>query len=177
MSTQLNRARFLHGTATVAGLAATALLSGGGTRVEPTSAGDPHVDLIQRYYQAYAGGDPNALRPFFAPDIRWTIPGHHPLSGVKTGVDEVLAFFGQLAKAGFRAEPLFLAADRGWVVDLHRGWSTTPTGLDILWALAFRIDGDRIAEAVNFAADQHAADAFFWQHFRLAALPHRLAPG
>ncbi|MEU4392691.1 nuclear transport factor 2 family protein [Kribbella sp. NPDC023855] len=136
----------------------------------------PNVRLIRGYYEAYAANDLAALRTkYFAPDIRWTIPGHHPLAGTKHGADEVLAFFAQLAKAGFRADPIFLAADGDWVVDLHRGWSTTPAGLDLTWALAFRIHSGRIAEAINYPADQHAADAFFWKIYPLAPIPTRLA--
>ncbi|MFD1148523.1 nuclear transport factor 2 family protein [Saccharothrix hoggarensis] len=134
----------------------------------------PNVELIRRFYQAYGSGDLAALKAVFAEDIRWTIPGHHPLSGTKAGADEVVAFFGELAKAGFKAEPIFLAADGDWVVDLHRGWSTNPEGLDITWALAFRVADGRIAEAINFAADQHAADAYFWRKYELAAVPDRL---
>jgi ketosteroid isomerase-like protein len=154
-----------------AGLVATALAA------SPASAETrehPNVALIHRYYEVYGSGDLAALRQFFAPDIRWTIPGHHPLAGTKTGATEVLAFFAELAKAGFRAEVLFLAADREWVVDMHRGWSTNPEGLDITWMLAYRIRGRKIVEAVNFAADQHAADAFFWQKYPLAPIPDRL---
>ncbi|MFT7838689.1 nuclear transport factor 2 family protein [Saccharothrix sp. BKS2] len=134
----------------------------------------PNVELIRAYYEAYASGDVPALKAFFADDVRWTIPGRHPLSGTKVGVDEVLEFFGQLAKAGFRAEPLFLAADGDWVVDLHRGWSTNPEGLDITWALAFRIEDGRIAEAVNFAQDQNAADTYFWDNYPPADVRTRL---
>lgn len=137
----------------------------------------PNVTLIRGYYAAYAEGDLDAMRErFFAPGIRWTIPGHHPLAGTKEGVDEVLAFFAELARAGFRADPIALAADGDWVIDLHRGWSTSPAGLDITWALAFRIRGRRIVEAINFAGDQHAADAFFWRVHPLARIPDRLAP-
>ncbi|MGK5554471.1 nuclear transport factor 2 family protein [Actinomadura kijaniata] len=159
-----------------AGMAAVAL-SSREAAATPPAAEHPNVTLIRGYYAAYAANDLRALRDrFFAPDIRWTIPGHHPLAGVKRGVDEVLAFFAELARAGFRAEPIFLAADGPWVVDLHRGWSTTPRGLDTTWALAFRIERGRIAEAVNYPGDQHAADAYFWRVFPLAPLPDRLRP-
>lgn len=153
-----------------AGLAATALAAPGAAAARE----HPNVALIRRYYEAYGSGNLESLRQFFAPDIRWTIPGHHPLAGTKVGASEVLAFFAQLAKSGFRAEILFLAADGEWVVDLHRGWSTTPAGLDITWALAYRIRDRKIVEAVNFAADQHAADAFFWRQYPLAPIPQRL---
>ncbi|ONI85740.1 hypothetical protein ALI22I_27100 [Saccharothrix sp. ALI-22-I] len=137
----------------------------------------PNVRLIQDFYGAYGSGDLNKLRQFFATDIRWTIPGHHPLSGTKVGVDEVIAFFGELGKAGFRAEPISLAVDKEWVIDLHRGWSTNPEGLDITWALAFKIRGRRIVEAINFASDQHAADQFFWKAYKLDRIPNRLDLG
>lgn len=176
----IDRGTFLRGIGLTTMGAASIMVTAGVSSTDQPGAGTagehPNVALIRRYYLAYASGDPNALRPFFAPDIQWRIPGHHPLAGVKSGIDEVLAFFGALAVAGFRAEPMFLAADGDWVVDLHRGWSTSPTGLDILWALAFRVADGRIVEAINFAADQHSADAYFWQNFPLVPLPGRLAP-
>ncbi|SDK59975.1 nuclear transport factor 2 family protein [Nonomuraea jiangxiensis] len=158
-----------------AGLALTAIGSPAAAAARPKE--HPNVTLIRGYYAAYADGDLDALRErFFAPDIRWTIPGHHPLAGTKRGVEEVLAFFAELGRAGFRADPMALAPDGDWVIDLHRGWSTAPEGLDITWALAFRIRSNRIVEAINFAADQHAADAFFWRVYKLAKIPDRLAP-
>ncbi|MGN9843164.1 nuclear transport factor 2 family protein [Nonomuraea sp. H19] len=161
--------------AAAAGLAFASL--GASASAASTTGEDPNVKLIRRYYAAYAKGDLDALREqFFAADIQWTIPGHHPLAGTKKGVDEVLAFFAELGRAGFRADPIALAADGDWVIDLHRGWSTSPEGLDITWALAFRIRQNRIVEAINFAGDQHAADAFFWRVYKLAKLPDRLAP-
>lgn len=169
----LTRASLLRGLGVTAAGAA-ALLTIPAAHAEPNEQ-HPNVRLIQDYYAAYGSGDHAKLRGLFAEDIRWTIPGHHPLSGIKSGVDEVLAFFAELGRAGFRAEPIFLAADNDWVLDLHRGWSTNPEGLDILWALAFRISNGRIAEAINFAADQHAADNYFWRVYKLAPIPERLA--
>ena len=173
----VSRADVLRGFGMAAvGVAAGSLLGGAGTAsAAPGNQHHPNVKLIKDFYVAYGSGDLNRLRRFFADDIRWTIPGHHPLSGTKVGVEEVLAFFAELAKAGFRAEPIFLAADGDWVVDLHRGWSTKPEGLDITWALAFRIRGRKIVEAVNLPADQHAADRFFWRTYPLAPIPDRLA--
>jgi ketosteroid isomerase-like protein len=160
--------------AAAAGLALTAI---GAPAAAAAPKEHPNVTLIRGYYAAYAQGDLGALRErFFAPDIRWTIPGHHPLAGTKKGVDEVLAFFAELGRSGFRADPIALAPDGDWVIDLHRGWSTSPEGLDITWALAFRIRDARIVEAINFPGDQHAADAFFWRVHKLAKLPDRLAP-
>jgi ketosteroid isomerase-like protein len=171
----VSRADVLRGLGlTAVGVAAGSLLGPGTATATPGRHDHPNVKLIKDFYGAYGSGDPHRLRRFFADDIRWTIPGHHPLAGTKVGVGEVLAFFAELGKAGFRAEPIFLAADGDWVVDLHRGWSTAPEGLDITWALAFKIRRRRIVEAVNYASDQHAADRFFWQNYQLGPIPDRL---
>ena len=131
------------------------------------------------YYTAYGTGDLENLRPFFADDIVWRIPGQHPLVGDKQGADEVIAFFGQLGESSFGAEPIAFALDTetGWVIDLHRGFSTTgeEPQLDITWALAFRVEDGQIHEAINFAFDQAAANAFFWNNYDLKPIPERLA--
>lgn len=147
------------------------------TAATPNASGNhPNVAIIQRYYEAYTKGDLATVREVFAPDIVWRIPGHHPLSGAKRGVDEVFAFFQQLAKAKFRAEVLFLGGNDAYVVDVHRGWSNLERdNIDQLWALLFRIQDGRVVEAVNFPSDQHAADAFFWRVYALKPIPDRLA--
>ena len=41
----------------------------------------------------------------------------------KRSVDELVAFFNKLGKAGFKAEPMIFAANEDYVIDAHRGWS------------------------------------------------------
>ncbi|NJL37616.1 MAG: SnoaL-like domain-containing protein [Leptolyngbyaceae cyanobacterium RM2_2_4] len=150
--------------------------SAGEAIAQTSSIDHPNVAIVQRYYQAYGRGDVEAVREIFAPDITWTIPGHHPLAGTKRGVDEVLAFFEELDKAQFRAEVLFLGGNDNYVVDVHRGWSNLEQGenIDELWALLFRIENDYIVEAINFPGNQHAADTFFWKTYDLKPIPDRL---
>jgi hypothetical protein len=45
--------------------------------------------------------DPAGIAGALAANVRWTIPGRRPLSGIKRGIPEVLAFFDQLGKTGF----------------------------------------------------------------------------
>lgn len=137
-----------------------------------------NIQLIKNYYTAYATGDLNQIRSFFAPNVVWRIPGHHPLAGEKRGADEVIAFFTQLAKGKFKADPLFFQAQGNYVVDIHRGWSNVAdrgSQVDQLFALMFKIENGKITEAQNFLTDQHQADAFFWRVFPLKPLPARLA--
>lgn len=134
-----------------------------------------NLAAIQDFFAAYARKDVTAIRGVMAEDIAWTIPGHHPLSGTKRGIAEVLAFFDQLARADFKAEPLVVVEQGDYVIDHHRGWSEVGPGIDQTWCLVFRFKEGRIAEVVNFAADQHAADRFFWSVYALKPIPERLA--
>jgi uncharacterized protein len=58
-------------------------------------------------------------RELLAPDVTWAIPGHHPLSGVKRGAEEIASYFAQLPKANFQAEPLAIAAEGDYAADQH----------------------------------------------------------
>jgi hypothetical protein len=135
----------------------------------------PHIKAIEELFAAYAAKDVGLVRKVLAPDITWFIPGHHPLAGTKRGVDEVLAFFDQLAKADFKAEPKAIALSGDYVIDHHRGWSEKGPGLDILWCLVFRFEGGKIKEVTNLSSDQHKADLFFWSVYDLKPIPERLA--
>lgn len=156
--------------------ASAAVLLGSANAATAQSPQD-NLNLIRDYYSAYATGNPEAIRPFLAKDVVWRIPGHHPLAGEKRGQDEVVAFFAQLAKGKFKAEPIFFQADGDLVVDIHRGWSDLPDGprIDQLYALMFRLENGKIVEATNFLTDMYQSDAFYWAHFGLKPLPDRLA--
>lgn len=134
-----------------------------------------HLQKIQALFAAYAAKDVAAVRDVMADDIAWTIPGHHPLAGTKRGIEEVLAFFDQLARANFQAQPLVIAEHGDYVVDHHRGWSDQAGGLDLTWCLVFRFEDGRIQEVTNFCSDQHQADLFFWKVYALKPIPGRLA--
>ena len=160
------------------GSLATLALLGKSSKMEASTPDHPNVKVIQRYYKAYGAGDIELIRnEIFAPNVTWTIPGHHPLAGTKQGADEVFAFFEQLNKAKFKAEVLFLGGNDNYVVDVHRGWSNLENGenIDQTWALLYKVENERITEAVNFPGDQHSADAFFWRVYPLNSIPERLA--
>jgi uncharacterized protein len=138
---------------------------------------DPKIQAISDFFEAYARYDLDGMRAVLTDDIAWTIPGHHALSGTKHGLDEVLAFFAQLAKAGMKAETFFLEANEEYVVDIHRGYSTEGEGqVDTLWALVWHFNSDGKVDRVdNLTLDQHQMDTYIWKNFPLAPLPTRLA--
>jgi hypothetical protein len=82
-------------------------------------------------------------------------------------IEAIDAFFTQLGKAGFQADPLFLEANDEYVVDVHRGWTTEGVGqVDTLWALVWHFNADGKADrVVNLSSDQHQMDAFVWNNY------------
>lgn len=134
-----------------------------------------HLQKIQAFFAAYAAKNVAEVRAVMADDIAWTIPGHHALAGTKHGVEEVMAFFDQLAKANFKAQPMVIAEHGDYVIDHHRGWSEEAGGLDLTWCLVFRFEAGKIKEVTNFCSDQHQADLFFWKVYQLKTIPGRLA--
>ena len=140
------------------------------------SVQDPKIGLVEKFFTAYADADADGIAAVLSQEITWTIPGHHPLAGTKRGISEVRAFFEQLSRAGFRAEPIFLGANEEYVVDIHRGWSTEGVGkVDTTWALVWHFSPDgTVDRVVNLSGDQHGMDAFIWANFPLAQLPDRL---
>jgi ketosteroid isomerase-like protein len=116
-----------------------------------------HLSKIQHFFNAYASKNVAGVRSVMADDIVWRIPGHHPLAGEKRGVDEVVVEQGD------------------YVIDHHRGWSDAGSRLDLTWCLVFRFEDGKIKEVTNYCEDQHKADLFFYEIYRLAPIPARLA--
>ena len=90
--------------------------------------------VVDKMYACFGRGDMETIKnEVFAPDIQWTLPGHNPLSGVKHGADEVLAFFGALMAVGVNVDNVSFGTigdDR--VVETHSGHGTVE-GQDYLF--------------------------------------------
>ena len=138
---------------------------------------EENISVVKSFFEAYGKGDIDGIAKVISKDVKWHIPGRHPLSGTKVGREEVVAFFNQLKTAGFKAEPIYFGADEKHVVDIHRGWSNAEgkPNVDTVWALVYRIESGKIIEATNLSADQDAANVFFWSHYKLKPIPNRLA--
>lgn len=82
-------------------LTSTTLLIGGMTTA---ATPEENIKTVQDFFAAYGQNDLGGIAAVMDEDVRWHIPGRHPLSGTKQGRAEVLAFFEQLGSAGFQAE-------------------------------------------------------------------------
>lgn len=123
----------------------------------------PNLNLINTFFRAYSNNDLETIRQIFAPDIEWVIPGRHPLSGTKVGVDEVLNYFKQLSTFSFQARPIVMGVNDNYVIDCHINWSNKDKDENIerMSCLLWKFADGKISKVYNFPEDQHAIDAFF----------------
>ena len=97
------------------------------------SPAHPAMAVVDKMYACFAKGDMATLKSeVFASDITWNLPGHHPLSGLKTGPDEVIAFFGALMQTGIVVDNItFGTMGDDQVVEKHTGHGKLTNGEEI----------------------------------------------
>ena len=139
----------------------------------------PAMAVVNRMYECFAKGDMETLKTeVFAADITWDLPGHHPLSGVKRGPDEVIAFFGALMATGVNVDNITFGTmgDDG-VIERHTGHGKFSDGEEIIFPTCsyYRIQDGRIAAVQVYTGDQHGVDRYFWAMNALKPIPDRLA--
>ena len=123
----------------------------------------PNLDLIHAFFTAYGNNDSFGIKEVLHENIKWHIPGDHPLSGTKTGIEEVLEYFKQLGKGVFKAEPIVMGVNDTHVIDCHRNWSNLEgqENLDNMSCLLWSIQANKIKEVHNFPENQKVVDLFF----------------
>ncbi|MGL1886015.1 MAG: nuclear transport factor 2 family protein [Reichenbachiella sp.] len=123
----------------------------------------PNLSLIHDFFKAYGNNDLSGIKKVLSEEIEWHIPGEHPLSGTKTGVDEVLGFFKKLNLGAFKAEPIIMGVNDNYVIDCHRNWSNIEgsENLNAMSCLLWRIEDNKIKEVHNFPENQKDVDTFF----------------
>lgn len=136
-----------------------------------------NTDLVAKMYQYFHEGNMDAIKAeIFHPDMSWTMPGHHPLSGRMEGVDAVIAFFGALFQAGINVtDAHFGELDDGTVVEKHLGHGKIgdeeflfPT------CTTYGVKDGKIFEVRVHTGDQHTVDRYMWTQFNLKGIPARL---
>ena len=128
----------------------------------------PNLKVIYSFFDCYNNGDMEGIKKVMAEDIKWHIPGNHPLSGTKNGIQEVMNYFDLLSKGSFRAEHLVMGVNDHYVLDCHRNISNIANmeNFNQLSCLLWKIEHQKIIEVFNFPQDQASTDAFFNQWCR-----------
>ena len=132
------------------------------------------MKVVRAFYDAYGKGDLAWIGAVLAPDVRWTIPGYHLLSGTKFGAEEIVAR--QLQKAGFKADVPYRSGNDRYVVDVHRGWGAfRDNEVDMNWVLFYEVRDGKIVKVQNFVGDQHEANLFSSRTWQLKPTQDRVA--
>jgi len=128
----------------------------------------PNLVLVNKFFKAYSSNSIDELQGIFHADVKWHIPGRHPLSGVKNGVGEIVEYLNQLGNFNFRAEGVVLGVSDDYVIDCHKNWSEIENidNLNNLSCLLWKFEEGKIKEVFNFPQDQHVVDSFFNKNFK-----------
>lgn len=84
---------------------------------------EPTRDLVRRAYQALASENSSEIAKYYHSDVRWLVPGNHPLAGWYEGRDAFLELMKQtrmLTGSSFRMERIALMTGDGFSADLCR---------------------------------------------------------
>ena len=123
-------------------------------------------ELVRQGYKAFGEGDMDTLRSLYAPDAIHSATGNNPLAGEYKGVDDVLAYYGQLFERSdgtFTAELKSTKAEGDdTVVAIHRNKAQRgDKTLDQDETLTFTVSGGKITHLVESHSDAAAYDAFW----------------
>ena len=127
----------------------------------------PNLDLIIKFFEAYGKRDFDGLRRVLADNAKWTALGQHPLSGVRNGFDQVIAFFDAMGvvmgRSNVKVEKLVVGANDNYVVECQHVWTNRDDGhnLDHLVCVLWKFENGKIVEGRHFFADPQAVNNFF----------------
>ncbi|WP_406060397.1 nuclear transport factor 2 family protein [Streptomyces sp. NBC_01077] len=128
----------------------------------------PDAALVRRGYEAFVQGDMDTMRSLLTSDCTHHVPGTSRLSGHHKGVDEVLAYYGQLGEltqGTFRVELQSVSVDgRGHAIAAHKAHGDRgDRGIEMHGGLFFTIVGGKISDIDECVEDIDESDAFWGQ--------------
>jgi hypothetical protein len=124
-------------------------------------------ELIDRFFEAYVKRDSGGVKNVMADYVTWTFPGHHPFAGVKSGIDQVIAFFdtmgGIMNKSNPAIEKLIVAENENYVVECSHIRTNLPGGpnIDHHVCVLWTVKNGKIVAGRHFFADPEAVDTYF----------------
>ncbi|NBA85594.1 hypothetical protein GVN16_07470 [Emticicia sp. CRIBPO] len=124
-------------------------------------------ELINRFFEGYVKRDFDLIRKVMPEEVNWSFPGNHPFSGIKKGVDEVIAFFDAMGSVMGKSNPtvtkLVDGSEGDYIIECHHISTNREDGHNIdhyicvLWTFC----DDLIVSGKHFFSDPDAASAFF----------------
>ncbi len=127
----------------------------------------PNLQIIDRFFEAYARRDLAALAEVVDSDATWTNLGRHPLAGVHRGISEIVDFFDRMGKlmgeSNVSSEKLVVGAEGDYVVEAQHVRTARKDGnnLDHTACVLWKFRNGKIVEGTHFFSDHEAVDRFF----------------
>ncbi|MFC0182346.1 SnoaL-like domain-containing protein [Pseudarcicella hirudinis] len=128
---------------------------------------NPNQDIIDRFFALYAERDFQGISEVMTEDVKWFFIGDHPLSGISTGIREVVGFFDKMGKimsnSDIRSEKLVTGTNENYLVECQHIVTNRSDGnnLDYQVCVLWTFRNRKIAEGKHFFADSQAANSFF----------------
>ena len=128
-----------------------------------------HINLnnIDKFLDDYSKHDLNAIKQELSENVKWTFPGHNPLSGTKVGINEVVDFFDKMGdlmgKSNVKVEKLVMGVNDNYVLECQHIITDREDDVNIdqhmcvLWIF----ENGKIVEGKHLTEDQLQADAFY----------------
>ena len=128
----------------------------------------PNVATVSRAFAAWNTGQIEILREIFSQDAVLRFAGDNAMSGTYRGVDEVVDALLRASRGGGTQADVesLIASDDHVMVFFHATSERDGKSLDVVLAMAIKVDADGKLTEVWFLANEQAAYDAFW-----AALP------
>ncbi len=123
--------------------------------------------IINKFFEAYGKHDFEGIKKVLDENAKWIFPGRNPLSGVKEGIEEIVAFFDKMGeammKSNIKAESIVTGINDNFLVECQHIWTNREDeiNLDHHWCVLWRFRDGKIIQGNHFAEDQYKADTFF----------------
>jgi uncharacterized protein len=118
--------------------------------------------LAHAFHQALLARDWNALRAIMSADVTWTLPGENRISGIASGIDEVIDRAKLIATYGPSFELQFILVSRDNVaLAIHNRAARGDLILDEHLATVCTIADGKIASVETYLSDLDGMNTFF----------------
>lgn len=110
------------------------------------------LEIVERFFEAYARGSLSEIEAHMAPTVRWRLSPGHPFSPTDplVGRAEVLRYLAAINRIPFKVDRLFAGGDERVAVDIHTVRLET---FEMTSATFFTIDNAQIVEVLSLAED------------------------
>lgn len=126
-----------------------------------------NLNIIDKFFDAYSRRDTNVIKQVLSENIKWTFPGSNPLSGTKSGIEEVVSFFDKMGsfmlKSNVEVKKLVMGVNDDYVLEGQHIKTNRKDSINldqdmcVLWIFSH----GKIIEGKHFIVDQCKVDDFF----------------